>query len=142
MGLRIENGEVVETSAPLKAEFYEHAKRVAIDKWNPTIYVKVKAPTVRDYHSREATEQDKLDYPEAWKRFQAGLTRDDSGTPLAQLPANKTAFEMELKARKIDTVELLAALDEPPADYMTKMWQQAKMFVQLSEMDDGQEAEA
>jgi hypothetical protein len=134
--LRLVNGQIREDHAPLHAEFYEHAKRVAIDKWIPVINVRLKSPKYRDSHSRIATDEDKLEYPDAWKKFQAGDEQQTNGTPLGQLPANKTAFSMELKARGIDTVELLAALPEAPADYMEPMWKQAKKFVQLSEADD------
>jgi hypothetical protein len=137
--LRIVQGRVVEDGPPLRAEFYEHAKKVGIGKWEPTVYFSLKAPGVRDWRSREATEQDKLDHPEAWKRFQQGVKQSDEGTGLTQLPAHKTAFEFELRAMGVDTVEGLALLDEPPAEHLIGMWKQARMFVQLSESDDGQE---
>lgn len=133
--LRLVNGEVVEDKPKLRAKFYEHAVRKSIDKWDTAIYVLLKAPGNRDDFSRPATEQDKLDYPEAWSAFQAGVEQSDEGTPLGQLPACKKAFELELKHLNVDTVEKLAELDEPPADYLEKMWKQARMFVELEKMD-------
>lgn len=137
--LRIVQGRVVEDGPPLQAEFYEHAKKVGIGQWKPTVYFSLKAPGVRDWRSREATEQDKLDHPEAWERFQRGVVQANEGTALRQLPAHKTAFELELKARGIDTVELLAEQQEAPAEHLADMWRQARMFVQLLEAENAGE---
>lgn len=133
MGLR----EYIEADSPkANAEFYEHPKRIAIDKWEPTAYIKLRAPNSRDSFSRQATEDDKLAYPEEWEQYQSGTSNDDGSTPLGQLPASKTAFELELRVAGIDTVELLAALEEPPEEYMSTMWKQAKMFVELDKISD------
>lgn len=133
MQLRVVNGEVVEVGQPqLHARFYEHAKRVAKDRWEPTTYIELKAPGDRSSFSRAATEDDKTIYPQAWEAYQAGIeVQESTGTTLDLLPAKKTAFVLELKAMDINTIEELAALEEPPEEYMEAMWKQAKLFVQL-----------
>lgn len=132
----MEGGVVVDTQdLPAIAEFYEGSKKIGIGKFEPCIYVKLHAPGSRDSISYIATDEHRQEYASAWELFQAGLTLPD-GTDLEQLPACKAAFVMELKALNITTVEALAALDEPPEEYLRDMWKQAVNYVKLLEMDD------
>ena len=138
MALRVVNGAVVEDGTPLKARFLVHSKRVAINKWEDVIHINLRTPGSRDSYSREATEQDKLDYPIAWEKFEAGESQD-TGTPLTMLSECKTTFELELKARGLETIELLAECEEPPAEHLEPMWNQAKLFVEVQERFNGGE---
>lgn len=55
-----------------------------------------------------------LEYNEQYKRFKEGMSQDQSGTPLAELPFLTASKRLELKALNIHTAESLAALDGPP----------------------------
>lgn len=143
MGLRVENGVIVEDGPGVKAEFYTHPRKVGPQKWEPTTYIKVRARGARDFVSRRATDADKADFPEAWALFQRGET-GEGGTPLTMLPARTEAYELELEVMGIESVEALAELDSVPEDesgepkvHLAKMLQQAKRYVQLKEETDG-----
>jgi hypothetical protein len=53
-------------------------------------------------------------YNEQYKKFKQGLTQDQSGTPLSELPFLSASKRLELKALNIHTAEALASLDGPP----------------------------
>lgn len=50
-------------------------------------------------------------FPEQYKKFKAGMTQAQSGTPLEELTMIPQAKRLELKALAVHTVEALAALD-------------------------------
>lgn len=53
-------------------------------------------------------------YNDQYKRFKDGLSQDQSGTPLSELPFLTASKRLELKALNIHTAETLASLDGPP----------------------------
>jgi len=136
MSLMLVNGSVVETNQPkLRVEFFEDAKKIGIGKFESATFIKVRAPGVRDYVSRLATENDIQEYPAEYALFVEGDTLEE-GTPLSQLPGYKKAFALELAAMGIESCEDLAERSEAPEDYLAQMYAQACMFVKLKEIDD------
>ena len=134
-------GQVVDDDAVLPVvTFYEHARRVAFDKYINVDYIKIKAPGVRDFMSRVATDADKAEHSAEWDAYQRGqFSQEEGETPLTLLPAFKTAFAMELKSRGIDCIEVLAARGEPEQEYLLPMYKQAKKYVMLLEDDNEHE---
>lgn len=53
-------------------------------------------------------------YADQYKKFKDGVTQDQSGTPLSELPFLSQSKRLELKALNIHTAEALAALDGQP----------------------------
>lgn len=53
-------------------------------------------------------------YNEQYKKFKAGVSQDQSGTPLSELPFLTASKRLELKALNIHTAEALASLGGPP----------------------------
>jgi hypothetical protein len=138
MSLRMAGGQVVDDEAiPSKVTFYEHARRVAFDKYVNVDYIKIKAPGVRDFMSRIATDADKREFSDEWEVYQRGQQTDGEGeTPLTLLPTFRTAFAMDFHRRGITCIETLAASTEPTEDYLLPMWKQAKKYVALTEIED------
>jgi hypothetical protein len=139
MELQEINGKVVEVGTPPTATFYEHPKKVGIGKYKSVDYVSVRAPGFKDYMSRPATEQDKVDFPDAWANYQGGMEQVTGSTPLTMLPAYKTAFMLELKVRGITCIEQLADAPAPHEDYLTPIWNQAKLYMTLAEGDTSEQ---
>jgi hypothetical protein len=133
-------GKIVDDEAtPVVVSFYEHARRVGFDKWINVDYIKTKAPGVRDFMSRAATDDDKAEHPEAWDAYQRGQVGEEEGnTPLTLLPSHKTAFAMEFKSMGVESIEVLGARDKPGQDYLIPMWKQAKKYITLLEDDDSE----
>lgn len=145
MSLKIVNGKIVEeTGARSFVEFYEHAKKVGVGKFDTVIYITIKPVGCKDFMSRPATDADKAEYPVEWQNFQQGISTTEGVTGLGQLPAFKTAFGLELEAKGISSVEELAARSEPEEDYLKKLWQQARVYIQLqdAENESGKEVQA
>ena len=137
MGLRIENGQVVDDEAiKLNVSFYEHARKVGVGKYAAVDYIKVRAPGFRDYMSRPATDDDKASYPKEWDAYQGGKQADTGETPLTMLPSFKTAFALELKLQGITCIEVLGSRGEPDADYLKPMWKEARNYIKLQEMNN------
>jgi hypothetical protein len=63
---------------------------------------------------REATDKDRKEYADAYKKFKDGLTGDDqlSGTPLSAWPAMTPSLIREFQAAGVKTVEHLANLSD------------------------------
>lgn len=145
MGFRVINGEVVDSDAPkVRVSFYEHPLQVGKGRYIPCDYIKRQAVGARDFVSRRATEQDKLDYPAEWEAYQSGKETHDAGsTPLTALPAYRLHLGLELKAMRVETIEQLAFCDECPLEGAEKLWKQAKRYIELEEGDVlGTEAQA
>lgn len=53
-------------------------------------------------------------YADQYRKFKAGQSQDQSGTPLSELPFLSASKRLELKALNIHTAEALAALDGTP----------------------------
>lgn len=137
MALELVNNQVVETGGARPfVEFYEHAKKVGVGKFEPVIYIKIKNPGYKDFMSRPATDEDKAEYSAEWAAFQKGVELTEGRTPLSQLPAYKTAWELELRVMGIDCVEVLAGREEPEQDYLKPMHKQAVMFMKLQETEN------
>ncbi len=134
------DGKIVDDEAtPAVVTFYEHARRVGFNEWINVDYIKIKAPGVRDFMSRAATDEDKAEYSEEYEAYQRGQFREEEGnTPLTLLPSHKTAFAMELKAMGIESIEVLGARDMPEKEYLVPMWKQAKKFIKMLEDDDSE----
>lgn len=133
MTLRLVNGQIIEMGGPKPhVSFYEFAVKVGVGQYKPVDFVKIVTPGQRDYMSRPATDRDKQNYPDEWAAYQAGQQETESSdTRLDALPAYKTYFGLELKARGIETIQQLAAQESCPIDGCERLWDQAKRWILL-----------
>lgn len=90
-------------------ESAEKGHNVFKDELYVTIYIKGQKNTILD---RKSKDEDKLRFPDAWKRFQMGDDVAHSGTLLGNLPSINQSLELTLKAMGIHTVEDLATLND------------------------------
>ena len=101
-------------------KFFNHAKRNNQKSeaegraiFDNLVYVEIRFPgDNKTIHCRQATDQDKIRFPGAWKAFELGEEVPLDGTPLEQWPQADAGFVAEMKALGIRTVEQLASMSD------------------------------
>lgn len=126
----------------LAAEFFHHTKEYHDEagnrKYKDSVYVKIRAKGMKDSHSREMKEEDKLRFPMAWKRFEKDNSFVD-GTPLKALPFTTPSMIRELENLEIHSVEDLAHLQEMAVSKIHRgrtLQKQAIAYLAAMEVED------
>lgn len=95
------------------AESVEKGRHIYKDVLYIQIQIKGQKNQIRD---RVATEQDRLDFPNAWSVWSNKEQDIITGTPLSAIPGIGPSMELELKGLGIRTVEDLSVLTDATMD--------------------------
>lgn len=143
------DGRIIEKTLKPTAEFLIHPvrDREASDRQNRAVYVdqlyiKLRAQGVKDAVARRATEHDKTEYAEAYKKFLSSKnSQEETGTAL-ELLIKSPSDVASLRAIGVNSLESLAKVEVLPSE-LRQYKAKAKAFVELSsEPEREQSAEA